>query len=197
MSKSTVIFLWNVKKKQRVEILKWRGSTSSLPTTTTVTRAKCECVCVSGSKTDQWNICGQQSTIGAGTQDSACFLSQNAGTPHSGSSCQSDLPCHLCQEDLGRCSRSGSRSGARGNALLGLPLRGRPPGAPPPGEHHMISILKTSPVCRVYRQGSRFLDLTDLPLNLHELFADGVRHERGAIVGDGEEPQLLQVNLRV
>lgn len=38
---------------------------------------------------------------------------------------------------------------------------------------------------------------THLPLNLHELSAHGIRHHRAAIMGDREEPQLLQVHLRV
>lgn len=38
---------------------------------------------------------------------------------------------------------------------------------------------------------------THLPLNLHELSAHGIRHHRAAIMGDREEPQLLQVYLRV
>lgn len=97
------------------------------------------------------------------------------------------------------CSRSESHGAALGNALPGLSPQVRPPDTVPPGEHPEISIscflaAKTLCMVRTKRSVERW---THLPLNLHELSAHGICHHRAAVMGDCEEPQLLQVHLRV
>lgn len=97
------------------------------------------------------------------------------------------------------CSRSESHSAALGNALPGPSPRVQPPDTGPPGEHPEISI-STMQVSKTFAwlEKKRSVERwTHLPLNLHELSAHRRRHHGAAVMGDGEEPQLLQVHLRV